>query len=182
MRPPPRHRKPAPDGGAFRADANETPPEAEADRPSANCNYHRNRSTIPSIYYSYASLSDMRYRQSYQAAPIRPKRRYRNKRIRPKVLRIAALFSAAVLLGATGGLASAGGIPTWAEVSSAVKPLAVAMGLARARAPQEGDNWSSCSAARAAGTAPIYAGEPGYRSALDRDADGIACEPYRGLR
>lgn len=124
----------------------------------------------------------MRYRQTYRAASIRPKRNYRNKQIRPKASRIAALFSAAVLLGATGGLASAGGIPTWAKVSSAVKPLAVAMGLARARAPQEGDNWSNCSAARAAGTAPIYAGEPGYRAGLDRDADGSACEPYGGLR
>ncbi|MFC3988103.1 excalibur calcium-binding domain-containing protein [Actinoplanes siamensis] len=29
---------------------------------------------------------------------------------------------------------------------------------------------------RAAGAAPIYAGEPGYRKALDRDSDGVACE------
>lgn len=35
-----------------------------------------------------------------------------------------------------------------------------------------------CAAARAAGAAPIYRGEPGYRSALDADNDGIACEPY----
>ncbi len=35
-------------------------------------------------------------------------------------------------------------------------------------------------AARAAGTAPIYRGEPGYRDGLDGDSDGIACEPYRG--
>jgi micrococcal nuclease len=36
--------------------------------------------------------------------------------------------------------------------------------------------YANCSAARAAGAAPIYAGEPGYRSALDRDGDGVACE------
>ena len=30
--------------------------------------------------------------------------------------------------------------------------------------------------ARAAGAAPIYRGEPGYREKLDRDNDGIACE------
>ncbi|WP_238994267.1 excalibur calcium-binding domain-containing protein [Actinomyces sp. 565] len=36
--------------------------------------------------------------------------------------------------------------------------------------------YKNCSEARAAGAAPIYAGEPGYRSALDRDNDGIACE------
>jgi hypothetical protein len=39
----------------------------------------------------------------------------------------------------------------------------------------------SCDAARAAGAAPIHAGQPGYRRPLDRDGDGIACEPYRGL-
>lgn len=36
--------------------------------------------------------------------------------------------------------------------------------------------YGSCAAARAAGAAPLYAGEPGYRSALDRDGDGVACE------
>ncbi|MDU0348111.1 excalibur calcium-binding domain-containing protein [Actinomyces sp. MRS3W] len=36
--------------------------------------------------------------------------------------------------------------------------------------------YQNCSEARAAGAAPIYAGEPGYRDALDRDNDGIACE------
>lgn len=37
----------------------------------------------------------------------------------------------------------------------------------------------NCSAARAAGAAPIYRGEPGYRGQMDGDGDGIACEPYR---
>ena len=36
--------------------------------------------------------------------------------------------------------------------------------------------YKNCTAARAAGAAPIYSGQPGYRSALDRDGDGIACE------
>jgi hypothetical protein len=36
--------------------------------------------------------------------------------------------------------------------------------------------YANCTAARAAGAAPIYAGQPGYRSGLDRDHDGIACE------
>ncbi|MFR4214305.1 MAG: excalibur calcium-binding domain-containing protein [Bifidobacterium longum] len=36
--------------------------------------------------------------------------------------------------------------------------------------------YKNCSAARAAGAAPLYRGQPGYRSALDRDGDGIACE------
>ncbi len=36
--------------------------------------------------------------------------------------------------------------------------------------------YRNCSAARAAGAAPIYAGQPGYGSHLDRDGDGKACE------
>ncbi|WP_150291261.1 excalibur calcium-binding domain-containing protein [Sphingobium estronivorans] len=43
-------------------------------------------------------------------------------------------------------------------------------------------SWSypNCRAARAAGAAPVYAGQPGYGPHLDRDGDGIGCEPYRG--
>lgn len=40
----------------------------------------------------------------------------------------------------------------------------------------------NCSEARAAGAAPIRRGESGYGSHLDRDGDGIACEPYRKRR
>jgi hypothetical protein len=36
--------------------------------------------------------------------------------------------------------------------------------------------YKNCAAARAAGAAPLYAGQLGYRSALDRDNDGVACE------
>lgn len=36
--------------------------------------------------------------------------------------------------------------------------------------------YANCSAAKAAGVAPLYAGSPGYRPALDRDSDGVACE------
>ncbi|MAY76567.1 excalibur calcium-binding domain-containing protein [Citromicrobium sp. WPS32] len=38
----------------------------------------------------------------------------------------------------------------------------------------------NCDAARAAGAAPIRRGESGYGAHLDRDGDGVACEPYRG--
>jgi len=36
--------------------------------------------------------------------------------------------------------------------------------------------YKNCAAARAAGAAPIYVGQPGYRRGLDRDGDGVACE------
>ncbi|MDV8149681.1 DUF1524 domain-containing protein [Arthrobacter sp. B10-11] len=36
--------------------------------------------------------------------------------------------------------------------------------------------YANCAAAKAAGAAPLYAGSTGYRPALDRDRDGVACE------
>jgi hypothetical protein len=36
--------------------------------------------------------------------------------------------------------------------------------------------YRSCAEARAAGAAPLHRGDPGYRSGLDRDDDGTACE------
>jgi cytoskeletal protein RodZ len=37
--------------------------------------------------------------------------------------------------------------------------------------------YDNCDEARAAGDAPLYAGDPGYGPHLDRDGDGVACEP-----
>lgn len=36
--------------------------------------------------------------------------------------------------------------------------------------------YANCQAVRDAGAAPIYAGQPGFSSKLDRDGDGVACE------
>ncbi|MCW4653696.1 excalibur calcium-binding domain-containing protein [Bacillus cereus] len=36
--------------------------------------------------------------------------------------------------------------------------------------------YKNCAAVRAAGKAPLYKGQPGYDSHLDRDGDGVACE------
>jgi hypothetical protein len=38
--------------------------------------------------------------------------------------------------------------------------------------------YENCDEAEAAGAAPIHEGEPGYAPHLDRDDDGVACEPY----
>lgn len=43
-----------------------------------------------------------------------------------------------------------------------------------------GRTFRNCAEARAAGAAPVHAGEPGYGPHLDRDGDGIGCEPWRG--
>ncbi|HVI30587.1 thermonuclease family protein [Phenylobacterium sp.] len=46
-------------------------------------------------------------------------------------------------------------------------------------APDQGA-FRNCAAARAAGAAPLYRGQPGYGAHMDGDGDGVACEPYRG--
>ncbi|MFD4367743.1 excalibur calcium-binding domain-containing protein [Rhodococcus sp. NPDC058521] len=43
-------------------------------------------------------------------------------------------------------------------------------------APRGGAMYKNCTEARNAGVTPIYRGEEGYASHLDRDNDGIACE------
>lgn len=45
-------------------------------------------------------------------------------------------------------------------------------------APEAGRavHYANCTAARAAGAAPLHRDDPGYRPALDRDGNGIACE------
>lgn len=45
------------------------------------------------------------------------------------------------------------------------------------RLTEQSRYFRNCNEARAAGVAPIYRGSPGYRSDLDGDSDGIACEP-----
>ncbi|PFG41249.1 micrococcal nuclease [Georgenia soli] len=50
---------------------------------------------------------------------------------------------------------------------------------AQPAAPAQGGGsayYKNCSAARAAGAAPVFAGEPGYGRHLDRDGDGVGCE------
>lgn len=42
--------------------------------------------------------------------------------------------------------------------------------------PSSSVYYADCGDARSAGAAPLYVGEPGYRSGLDRDGDGVACE------
>jgi hypothetical protein len=36
--------------------------------------------------------------------------------------------------------------------------------------------YENCDAARAAGDTPLFRGDPGYASHLDREGDGVACE------
>jgi hypothetical protein len=58
--------------------------------------------------------------------------------------------------------------------------LAVVLGGGVFAAPVSAFPFSNCDQARAAGAAPIYAGQPGYSSKLDGDGDGVACETGGG--
>lgn len=85
----------------------------------------------------------------------------------------------AISIGAVIGVASVAAVPEGrAALLRGATDVAVATGLKRQREPMAGDRWGGCNEARAAGTAPIYEGEPGYRSDMDGDGDGVACEPY----
>jgi len=96
------------------------------------------------------------------------------------VAQIAAVLIGAGVFGTIVGVGSTmTTMPERTEVASAVSGVAVAAGMKRAREPQPGDHWGGCNDARAAGTAPIYRDEPGYRENMDGDGDGIACEPIR---
>jgi len=52
----------------------------------------------------------------------------------------------------------------------------VRSGRVRVSGRHSGGAYANCAAARAAGADPVYAGDPGYGSHLDRDGDGIGCE------
>ncbi|WP_425862690.1 excalibur calcium-binding domain-containing protein [Arthrobacter sp. TWP1-1] len=47
------------------------------------------------------------------------------------------------------------------------------------QAPAADVYYQNCTEARAAGAAPLYIGQPGYRPGMDGDSDGVACEPKR---
>lgn len=117
------------------------------------------------------------------------------------LVRVAAMLATAVLsidAGAHGGGLNADGCHTNrktgdyhchrspARTASAPEAYASAQNLAPARTGAAGRTptgaFANCAEARAAGVAPVRIGEPGYGAHLDRDGDGIGCEPYRGRR
>jgi hypothetical protein len=115
------------------------------------------------------------FRKPFRAAPPRLGPYYRAEQRRGDAAFARKVLGAALVGGALVGALS---VPA---VRQQVAAAPVEMGITRARAPQPGDRWAGCNDARAAGTAPIYAGEPGYREGMDGDGDGVACEPYPGM-
>ena len=115
----------------------------------------------------------MSFRKPFRATPIKLGPYHRAGKRRADLTFAGKALASAVASGLLVGALSVPGVRQQIGVASA------ALGITRARAPQLGDHWGGCNEARAAGTAPIYAGEPGYRDGMDGDGDGVACEPYR---
>lgn len=72
-----------------------------------------------------------------------------------------------------------------ADAAAAAAKLAAEQAAAQQAVPQAPQQaapapasvyYANCTAARAAGAAPIYSGTPGYGKHLDRDGDGIGCD------
>lgn len=76
------------------------------------------------------------------------------------------LFSAAIY----GGLAGF----AWSRL-----PSSLFMSAEERQRIEQSVTYSGCDEVRALGRDPIRSGEPGYRSTMDGDSDGLACEPYR---
>ena len=120
--------------------------------------------------------------------------------------RLLLLLAAAIPLGLAGGYAWSAATappqrayvppkPTIADIAAAPKdypaavddewamrggnPPSVADEPNRAATLADTVHYSGCNEVRAAGKAPLYEGDPGYRTEMDGDADGIACEPIR---
>ena len=92
-------------------------------------------------------------------------------------MRALILLVSAVILGVTGGYAwSNWSKASPAAVANAPKGPSAKPGETSAEV-EESAYYADCDAARAAGKAPLYPGQPGYRKELDPQDTGIACQP-----
>lgn len=96
------------------------------------------------------------------------------------LLRAAAGALGVVALVAVGGTAAAAsGVLTGAPGSPSQGASPSGSSAPSGSASPDRDNgagYANCAAVRAAGKAPLYRWETGYRLALDSDRDGVACE------
>jgi hypothetical protein len=92
-------------------------------------------------------------------------------------MRALLLLLSAVVFGLTGGYAwSQWSKPSPAAVANASTIASAKTGQTSAEL-EESVYFADCAAARNAGKAPLYPGQPGYRSELDPQETGIACQP-----
>jgi hypothetical protein len=105
-------------------------------------------------------------------------------------MRGVVILVAAMMLGLAAGYAWSGmahkprppAVPRpkfdTAEVSTP-KPFELDNEWAARSEDEQTAYYAGCNEVRAAGKAPLHAGECGYRSDMDGDGDGVACEPHR---
>lgn len=123
----------------------------------------------------------MSFKKPFRASPVRLGPYHKAQQRRQQSITAAKVLGAAAAGGLAIGLFTAmGASGSLTGIGSAVREVAVSSGLARRNTPMPGAHSSGCDDARAAGVAPLYAGEHGYRPEMDGDGDGVACEPYRG--
>ena len=111
----------------------------------------------------------MSFKKPFRAVPVKLGPHYRAKQRRERIQREAKFLLLVGTLSAA--------VFIWVWTSGSVNTASSVAAPARSSSSVY---YSGCQAARAAGAAPIYAGQPGYREELDGDGDGIACEPHRG--
>lgn len=92
------------------------------------------------------------------------------KRLRRSIAALATPAALGVALGVVWFIAFERSSPRATAVEASVRPARAA------HAPSA--PYRNCDTAHAAGAAPILRGEPGYGPHLDRDGDGVGCEPY----
>ena len=117
-------------------------------------------------------------KKPFRAVPIRRivhDRQSRQRRAHPDdKLEVVRVLGGAVAVGLFGALLSIGlerpTVSNWRHLTEDSSTM---------EARERSVFYSGCNDVRAAGAAPLYAGEPGYRSNMDGDGDGIACEPIR---
>jgi hypothetical protein len=87
----------------------------------------------------------------------------------------AARYTAEPAVGCVVVAVNGQGAGTSARLASQTRPITFSSSVPK-RAAQSSTYYANCSAARAAGAAPVRAGDPGYSRKLDRDGDGVGCE------
>jgi hypothetical protein len=106
-------------------------------------------------------------------------------------MRAIPIVLAALMLGAGGGYAWSMLASTPSAQPHPRKAKMIAIAPSPEELPVEADKqwtaeaddsvrYAGCDEVRAAGKAPLLAGQPGYSSEMDGDGDGVACEPHGG--
>ncbi|MGE7199427.1 excalibur calcium-binding domain-containing protein [Brevundimonas naejangsanensis] len=103
---------------------------------------------------------------------MRPRTPHKPRRRPPPARRFQLPFLAVVVLTATVAFTL-----TWLVITPSAPRAAVAS-YVNVRTTDQ--HYSGCNAVRAAGRKDIPRWDPSYRSWMDGDGDGLACEPPRG--